>query len=499
MTLLKILASLSGLLYSILQVNYFGTSPAVEAYFVAASLMYLVVSLMQAGQLSEILLPVYHKIKVERGVEAAHVVFSIVINTVGIYLGLGLLVVFLLKDVLVGLIAPGFDLAQQVFTARIFITFLPLIFLLIMTSFVATWFNAEGKFGRVEFVGVINSVVSVVLLIVFHEYWGVWVLVVSIFIGKIVEAVVYLFMMNRYGYRHKWVLSVAYFNRMLFFRNMMVTFGYVLASQFYNIVITACATLLPQGTYAVFSYAQQLYVKATGFLVQPIQTYFFSKYSRNVSNNLQQDSLVPNAIRLYLAIYILVISLVYWSGKDILMLIWFKNTNPGVLALGATYLIANFATLIFSSIGGVYRKIAISHGEVKILYFAWIVCQLLSAASIYCLTKLWGEAGLTFAILFNLGLLNMASILIVHLKQHLRLVGLKLIVIKYSLLFVGTYSVAGLLYHYGNELNVIFSSINGLDLAFKLTSFSLVIVLVHLLLLKLLGEFSLLNVKRNEL
>jgi putative peptidoglycan lipid II flippase len=262
-------------------------------------------------------------------------------------------------------------------------------------------------------------------------------------------------------------------------------------------VITACATLLPQGTYAVFSYAQQLYVKATGFLVQPIQTFFFSKYSSNVNNKVEEESLVPNAIRLYLAIYILVISIVYWAGKDVLMLIWYKNTNPGVLALGTTYLIANFATLIFSSVGGVYRKIAISHGEVKTLYAAWMMCQLISAGSIYMLTRLWGESGLTFAILFNLGLLNLTSALIVYLKKHLSVGGFKPILIKYSLLFVFTFSIAGFLHSYLVSFSCLFSSLKHIELSVKTSCFAFVIVLLHLFFLHLLGEFTLLKFRRN--
>ncbi|HSZ72599.1 MAG TPA: lipid II flippase MurJ [Cytophagaceae bacterium] len=498
MTLLKIIASLLGLLYSILQVNYFGTSSNVEGYFVAASLMYLVVSLTQAGQLSEIFLPLYHKIKLERGRDAGFTVFSIILNTIGLYLFLGLVIVFASKDLLVKLIAPGFDAAQQTFTAYIFIAFLPLIFLQVITSFIITWFNAEGKFGRVEFLGVVNSFVSVLLLIGFHSKWGVWVLVVSIITGKAVEMLVYCFMMYRYGYRHQWILSVSYFNRILFFKNMMATLAYVLATQFYNIAITSSATLLPQGTYAIFSYAQQLYVKATGFLVQPIQTFFFSKYSKNVHANVQQEDLVPKVIRLYFTIYVLILSLVYWAGIDILDIVWRKNTNPDILVLGAGYLVANFATLIFSSIGGVYRKIAISHGEVKTLYSAWVLCQIGSAISIYLLTSYWGTMGLTFAILLNLGLLNITSIVIVYIKHYFNNVkALKPIVFKYCLLFIITFSLTGVIHAYMVDLRCNWFLSKYLNSIFKLASFSFVVVLLYLALLSLFGEFKFLLGKRN--
>ena len=56
------MASLLGLLYSIIQVHYFGASRTIEIYFAAQSLVYLVTSLTQSGQLAEVFLPEYHKL-----------------------------------------------------------------------------------------------------------------------------------------------------------------------------------------------------------------------------------------------------------------------------------------------------------------------------------------------------------------------------------------------------------------------------------------------------
>ena len=59
---LKLVTSLLALAYSILQVKYFGSSRTIEIYFAAQSLIYLVTSLTQSGQLAEIFLPEIHKL-----------------------------------------------------------------------------------------------------------------------------------------------------------------------------------------------------------------------------------------------------------------------------------------------------------------------------------------------------------------------------------------------------------------------------------------------------
>ena len=77
---LRIISIVLGLVYSILQVRFFGTSRAVEVFFVANTLVYLVISLTQAGQLSDIFLPVYLSISQKEGKESAHRAFSVLIN-----------------------------------------------------------------------------------------------------------------------------------------------------------------------------------------------------------------------------------------------------------------------------------------------------------------------------------------------------------------------------------------------------------------------------------
>lgn len=63
LTFLKILGAISGLIYSILQVRLFGATALVDSYFIATSAVLLITSLTQSGQLSEVFLPEYLKVK----------------------------------------------------------------------------------------------------------------------------------------------------------------------------------------------------------------------------------------------------------------------------------------------------------------------------------------------------------------------------------------------------------------------------------------------------
>ena len=80
LTGLKLVASIVGLAYSILQVRFFGASAEMDAYFVAMSAVYMITSLIQGGQLSEVFLPEYLKQKSKFGRKSAHNLLSAILN-----------------------------------------------------------------------------------------------------------------------------------------------------------------------------------------------------------------------------------------------------------------------------------------------------------------------------------------------------------------------------------------------------------------------------------
>src|SRR5690349_4338578 len=109
LTYLKLITTVLGLLYSIFQVRIFGTTPEIESYFAATSLMYLITTFTQSGQLAEIFLPTYLNVKTSDGPAEAHRAFSVVINRLIIGVLILLIIGLLTSSILVKLIVPGFS------------------------------------------------------------------------------------------------------------------------------------------------------------------------------------------------------------------------------------------------------------------------------------------------------------------------------------------------------------------------------------------------------
>ncbi|MDA7906843.1 hypothetical protein N9B43_08055, partial [Mariniblastus sp.] len=76
----KFAGSIATVGYSITQAQCYGTKPVIESYFAGISIFSMLISLSQSGQLAEMFVPEYHRIKSEHGLGAAERAFSVVLN-----------------------------------------------------------------------------------------------------------------------------------------------------------------------------------------------------------------------------------------------------------------------------------------------------------------------------------------------------------------------------------------------------------------------------------
>ena len=398
---IKLVAAILGILYTILQVRYFGATRTIEIYFAAQSLVYLVTSLTQSGKLAEIFLPEYHKlnkIKPNLGFQG----LNVVINRMFFWGAIIIIGVFILAPYFIQLLVTGFTETDQKEATLIFRVLSPYLFLQVLNSFFITVLNAESKFGRAEFLGLTNTLVNIFVLVIFFQIMGIWALVLSLLLGKIIEFMFYVRQLYKIGFRYLWIFNLPEFNHISFFKTMQSTFLYVGATQIYGFVLTASISFLPEGTYAIFKYVQNLANKVKGLLIQPFMTIFFTQYS----NLLQKSKSVNKQFKKYFTSIINVNAVAIIGtillGDNIINLLWgsdkFDSSN---VHLAYIFLIFNIGAVLISSIGGIYRKMAVAHGKGKQLYFYWAFAQLLSAGFTYVLIKYFQINGLYFIIPLN--------------------------------------------------------------------------------------------------
>ena len=409
---LKLLTSLLGLGYSILQVRFFGASRTIEIYFAAQSLIYLVTSLTQSGQLAEIFLPEFHKLNtIKSGLGFKGL--NVVINKMFLWGTLIIAIVFIFTPFFIDLLVPGFSGEDKEQAILMFRVLLPYLFLQINNSFFITVLNAEEKYGRAELLGVTNTIVNILSLVVLYSYIGVWALVISLLLGKLIEFIFYIVQLYKIGFRYSFLLSIPEFNHTSFFKTMQSTLMYVGATQIYSIVLTASISFLPEGTFAIFKYVQNLSNKIKGLFIQPFLTIFFTQYSKLLQKSKEVVYEFKKNMGSIINVNTVIIIGTVLLGDYIIELIWgSKKFDTENVKLAYVFLIFNIGSVLISSVSSIYRKMSVAQGKGKRLYSFWVIAQLLSVLFTYVLISNFKTNGLFFIIPLNTLLMGITSYII---------------------------------------------------------------------------------------
>lgn len=405
----KLLSSILALGYSILQVRYFGASRYIEVFFAAQSLVYLVTSLSQGAQLSEIFLPEFHKLnKIESGL--GFKALNVIINWMLIFGGIVILIIFFLAPWFIEILIPGFSIEDKDEATLMFRTLLPYLFIQVINSFFINVLNAEKRFGLVELLGIVNVIINILILVTFHYNLGIWTLVLSLLVGKTLEFVFYLWHLSRIGFRYKFLLRIKMFDHFSFFKAMKSTFLYVVSTQLYSIVLTASISFLPEGTFAIFKYVQNLTSKIKGLFFQPFITVFFTEYSSKIQNLKPVKEVFYRFIKIILSINLTTFIGTVLLGKLIIDFMWRGNKfTSSDVDLAYQFLLYNILAVFLSSLGNLYRKMAIVNGKANYIYIYNSISQLFSALLAYVLISFLATRGLFFIIPINVFLLVMVS------------------------------------------------------------------------------------------
>ena len=419
LTFIKLIATGTAVIYSITQVHYFGTKEDIEVFFASSSLLYLIISLSQGGQLAEVFLPEYLRLKTNHGKVAALQAFSVVTNWVLMFSVMVCIVGFFSTPYLIEAFVPGFSEEAKTTATLMFRTLIFVLIFQMISSFIFVLLNAEKIYGRTEAIGLINSIVSIGILVGFYRYFGIWCLVISLYLGKVVQMMLYTSLLKRINFTYYPIFRATHFDHRGFFKTLMATSLYVSSIQFYNFILTASISILPQGIYAVFKYTESIFVKTRGIVITPITTIFFTEFAEVSKLKMQERQHVLTKYLAYsIMIGLLTASLVISFGEPILAVLWADDYfEPPMIKLAYHFLVLNYLGLIAISVGGIFRKAVVSAGYTNTLYTIWSVGAVLAAGIAYMLIDAYQTDGLKWSIVTTAFILQGISITIYNIKH----------------------------------------------------------------------------------
>lgn len=408
----KTISLFLGIINTIVVVQLFGTSREIEIYFVAQTLVFMVTSLAQSGQLAELFLPEYLNQKSKSNLNGFNSL-NVVVNRV---LFFGILIcafIFFISPYLIKIIVPNYDIVDQNKAVLYFKSLMPIILIQIINSFFLIVLNAEKKYGKAEILGILNISINIILLLLLFDSLGVWAMIISVSLAKSLELLFFFISLKKVGYVYYPTKKLKGFDHKVFFSQLKNTIVYVGSTQIYNIALTASISYLPQGTFAIFKYIQNLVVKISNVSINSFITIFYTEFSSNKSNFKVIDRTSSSLISLNTVIILSCIFL----GNYIIYFLWgsdkFDNNSVFIAYI---FLIFNMIGLYFSSIGSIYRKMVMSHGYGGKLYLFWSIGQIVCAALSYFLISFFDLYGLYLIVCLNYLVMFLFSYTIYSIK-----------------------------------------------------------------------------------
>jgi putative peptidoglycan lipid II flippase len=415
------LGALVGVLSTVLVAHLFGTGREVELYLAAVGLHASIASLAQTGQVSEVLLPTYHRFRSSDGVVDAFRAFSASINRFLLLLVALAVAAWLFAGPLMSIRIPGFGADDVAVAAEIFRWILPLLVLQVATELFKTLANAERLFGRPELVTLIARVVSLVLIASLADRLGVWAMVAALWGAALIELMGILWLLRRIGFRHR--LYVAHAPGAAppqLFKRLASSLPHVGATQVFLFALDAALSMLPAGSFAIFRYVSMIWARAQGIFVRPVTVPFFTLFSEASSMESKiGGALLAQALARMVAVTALVSVAVITGAHLLLTGLWAGDRFPPEQIRAAAWLLGALFTLLpLAGAAALWRKAAISLNLLWETYLALSAVQLASAVLAVVVVPRYGLPGAFVVSAINLLGFAAAPWWVLRLRGH---------------------------------------------------------------------------------
>jgi len=263
--------------------SYFGTSDAVDAYFIALTVPTFAINVL-AGSIPAALIPAYLRVRERDGVAGAGRLLGNVLMLAGTAIGVSCLVLALLAPVLMPIVGARFSTEKLALTQHLFLLVLPGVLVSGISGMFAAVLNSHERFLLAAATPAFMSIFSIAFLIAAADRWGIYALAIGLTAGYVAELAVLTWSLQsrnlltvprRASWRDPDVQLV------LGQYAPLVIGGAVMSSS--PLIDQAMAASLGPGSVAQLSYASRLVTAGLGIGVTALSTAIFPHFSRMVA------------------------------------------------------------------------------------------------------------------------------------------------------------------------------------------------------------------------
>jgi len=397
------IAAIVGLLQAVIIGRTFGVSPLIETYFAAVVFYQSILKLLQTGQIIEIATPIFHQLKANHGKGAADQFFSGLLNSMLLLAVAASVLLFFTSPLALSMLVPGFSAERRAICLLMFRWIIPCLALQMVGSILTNWLAVEKQFVLPAVLKVSIQIVNLLPIIALSQQLDAWVLVLCLWILNGLTVLGLGILLLRSGCQYSLILQDKNRHVIKVFKKIPDILFYVSTTQWFLLTLNAGMTILPQGSLAIFTYAQRISSKIDGLLLRPVSLVFFNHFSEARSNGSSEvRSLTQTALGCSNFAAISIVVIVLCAGFPGMCTLWLSNKYPEQ-AVFSTYIITCLlATVPIASVAGlIYRKINMTHQKIRLQYFTLAIIQVFSALYAIFIMPSLGFTGVAIALVAN--------------------------------------------------------------------------------------------------
>jgi putative peptidoglycan lipid II flippase len=383
----------------ILSASVFGTGDAMDAFLAGYLLPTFAINVL-AGQMNAALIPVFVEVREKEGAAAAQRLFSGALVLTIAVLGCASLLLGLVAPAALPWICSGFSPAKVALTLKLFYFLLPVILLSGVVMSCEAAINAGEKFIFVQVAATVVPVVSMLLIWVFADSFGVYTLVYGLVGGIALQLALIAFALRRRGllFSLRWPGMNPSLRRLIAQYLPAVAASATMCSS--QLIDPSMASMLDSGSVAALNYGNKLVAFALTIGAMGLGTAVLPIFSRMVAAANWDE--LRHTLKTYVRLILLVTIPIAAAGIFLsapLVALFFQRGN---FTASDTALVARIQSMFmlqlpFYTLTILFVRMISSLQANKVLMWGTAISFVVNITLNYVLMKFMGVAGIALS------------------------------------------------------------------------------------------------------
>ncbi|MFJ7934422.1 murein biosynthesis integral membrane protein MurJ [Sporosarcina sp. NPDC096371] len=396
---IAILSKVIGFSRDLILSYFYGISDLTDAYFISNTIPTVLFSVVGLGLLTSFI-PVYQKIRLEKGDKHADRFTNNIINIVFLCSVIILILGLIFTDKLVSIFAPGF--ADDVFDTAIIFTRINLFSILFIGHIyiIVGYLNANNTFVGPSIRSIAFNITLITFIFLSYFFNNAILLPSGVVVAMLIQFLLLIHYLRKINYSYSFKLNIKdEYLRKMFYMSLPIMIS-VSINQINVIVDKSIASEILQGGISSLTYANIIYLLVDGIIIVTLLSIVFPKLNNSyINKQIKVFICLIKEIQKYFVIVIIPITiiLIYFSYEIVNIIYGRGSFDKSDVKLTAGNLSLYSIGIIGFALRDLYSKAFYAMENTKIPMINATIALFINIILNFVLSSIFGIGGLALA------------------------------------------------------------------------------------------------------